>query len=61
MPGAMRAASTRWQPLRLNALDRSHVAMQSINAKAVFQAKFGDQAASHATGSQPLRGSLRLG
>ena len=37
MPGRMRAAATRWQPLRLNLLGRAHVAMQCVAAKAVYQ------------------------
>jgi hypothetical protein len=40
MPGAMRAAAATWLPLGLNVLGRSHVAMQCLGAKFVFQANF---------------------
>ena len=40
MPGAMCKAADAWEPLRLNALGRAHVAMQCLASKAVYQLNF---------------------
>jgi hypothetical protein len=37
---AMRSASAPWLPLRISLLGRSHIAMQCLASKAVFQANF---------------------
>ena len=40
MPGSMRAAARAWEPVRANAYGRSHVSMQCLAAKAVYQFNF---------------------
>ena len=40
MPGAIRAAAARWEPMRANALGRAHVAVQCLASKAVYQLQF---------------------
>lgn len=49
MPAKIVAAGSRWEPLRLNALGRAHVAMQCLASKAVFASAF----------SQPTQGQLQ--
>ena len=47
MPGAMTAAAAAWLPRQINMLGRSHVAMQCIASKFVYQANFAAPAPTH--------------